>query len=532
MKKTVLSFAVLALLNSLAVSAEINSQDVNNTQNVNNNGKIEVVKGKTKHYKVSHKVSNATSSNNEDRTAVLERQVQELSSEVQDLAKNKYLIPAPAGKEPPWIAYFHQHGPMIVTSPTVSMVVKEDGSDLYINMPSVNEDLALLTARQSMDEYYTKYGLVHDRPIVVLSGDLEGQVQYDRDYIDPTRISTDLTSADLEAVIEVNSWVSGLLLFSYNNLTVDYVVGQLSNLLYLNRGYITFGNLNKFPLYFTIGQFYVPFGNYANYMITTPLTQAIGKTKARAIELGFEASGFYGAVFGFNGFTFVNNSSTINNGGADLGYKFSKGKFSSEIAVSVIANIADAQGILNTPGVSYFPINPFTGFLEEADLGTNKLHKYVPAGDIFASISFDPFTLQAEYLSAFEAFDPLDLSFQDFNPHWDAGNPTVNVNNLRGAKIGALDVEGVYNFNFYTKPSFISAGYGRSWQAMALNAPEQSLFVSLSSSLLKSTREAIEYRHDINYSPSNFAHGDQDFVFFPTGRKNRDLVTLSLKFFF
>lgn len=522
-KKIVLSLAVLSLLGSLAISAETNTQDVNK------NGNFEVVKGKTKHHKATHK--NYSANNN----VSLEKQVQELRSEVFEL-KNQKTVQMQPKREAAWLAYLHEHGPMLMTSPEVPVVSKEDGSDLYINMPSVREDYALLKARQKTNKYYLDNGITQDRPVIVFSGDVEGQVQYDRDYIDPTRITVDLTSAELEMVAEVNPWVSGLMLFSYNNQTFDYIVGQMESTLYLNRGYVNFGNLDKFPLYFTIGQFYVPFGNFGNYMITTPLTQALGRVKARAIELGFEAAGFYGAVYGFHGHTFVDNNSTLNDGGADLGYKYSSGKFSTEISVSAIANIAEAEGMLQSPSVVYG--NPFNGFLQFLDspypeFNSNTLKKYVPAGDIFGSVTYDQFTLQAEYLAAFKAFDGANLSFQTFDPGYLPDDITKNDPALlRGARISALDIEGVYNFNFYTKPSFISAGYGRSWEALAFDAPEQSFFVSLSSSLLKSTREAIEYRHDINYSSGDYANGALDALIHPIGRKNRDLVTLSLKFFF
>lgn len=508
MKKIVLSFAALSLFSGLAISADVTTKDVNNDQ-----GKPVLVKGKSKHHQ------HAKVTKYDDRTTILERQVSELNSEVSELKKTQYLRPT---KETPWVQYFHQHGPMVVTSPVVPMVSREDGYDLYINMPSINEDLALLKSRQKMDDYYTKYGIVHDRPVVVLSGDLEGQVQYDRDYVDPTRITTTLASADFEVVGEINSWVNGLMLISFNNGAIDYVVGQISNLLYLNRGYLTFGNLNKFPLYFTIGQFYVPFGNYANYMITTPLTQIVGKTKERAILAGFQAGGFYGAIFGFNGMSFVSNDSTFNNGGANLGYTYTKDKFSVDFGISYLVNIADSEGMQKTPGVSYASLigsRIFNGFGAQPDLDTEQLHHNVPAGDIHGFISYDPFVLLAEYVGTFQSFDSEDLAF-----------------NNEGAKISALDIEGVYNFNIYTKPSFLSAGYGRSWEALILNIPEQSFFVSLSSSLLRSTREAIEYRHDINYSPSDSASaptfGFPNKPFSPEGRRNRDLITLSLKLFF
>lgn len=508
MKKIILSFAVLSLLSCIALAA-----DSDNPKDVNANPtKSTVVKVKTKHHKNIAK-------NYDSRTAMLEQEVQQLNHEVSLLRNVKYIQPSP-NRGNLWIDYFRQHGPMVVTSPLVPVVSKEDGSDLYINMPSVNEDYALLAARQNMENFYAKYGITQDRPVVVLSGDLEGWVQYDRDYFDPTNISTTLASADLEVILEVNSWVSGLVLVSYNNLTIDYIVGQISNLLYLNRGYIVFGNMNKFPAYFTIGQFYVPFGDYANYMITTPLTQALGRIKARAISAGFKFGYFYGAVFGFNGASFVSNSSTLNNGGADLGFKYQKDKLTFELGAGYIVNLADSDAMQNTPGVSYSSqIDQFLGFhFNEA---TEQISNEIPAGDVHVSFTYDPFTILAEYVGSLKAFDVADNSL---------------LFNGSGAKMAAFDAEAVYNFNFYTKPSFISAGYGRTWEALILNLPEQSIFVSLSSSLLKSTREAIEYRHDINYSSSDTARGTSSQApaspFHPLGRQNRDLITLSLKFYF
>ncbi len=60
---------------------------------------------------------------------------------------------------------------------------------------------------------------------------------------------------------------------------------------------------------FTGGRFTVPFGSYETNMISDPLTLEIGETGEDALMVGFEAAGFYGSFYVFNGDT--------NEGGGD-----------------------------------------------------------------------------------------------------------------------------------------------------------------------------------------------------------------------
>jgi hypothetical protein len=98
--------------------------------------------------------------------------------------------------------------------------------------------------------------------------------------------------------------------------------------------------------------------------------------------------------------------------------------------------------------------------------------------------------LFAEYVSALRAFDAYDLMFDG-----------------SGARPSAFDIEAAYRFKVISKPAFISAHYGQTSEALALNLPLRSYVGTMGISLWKSTVQKIEYRHELNYGYNDYASG-------------------------
>jgi hypothetical protein len=290
---------------------------------------------------------------------------------------------------------------------------------------------------------------------------------------------------------EINKWCSAYAVLSYQDSNTPYGYAASDSYVYVDRAFLTIGNLNKTPFYGTIGRVNVPFGAYDNFFISDPLTLVIAKTKEQPVVLGFDGiAGFFGSIYAFAGETYTNSSGQINNGGINLGYKYASKNFSTKLGVGIIANIADSKTALGsfnhgdyTPnGVFYDPVN-------------RQIDHNVPALDINATFTFmEHFNIFAEYITALREFSQNDLSFND-----------------DGALISALNLELGYNNTISDRPYTLAVGYQQSWESLGLNVPEYSFVASAAISLWRSTVEKIEYRYDINYDSDDYASGAGSF---------------------
>lgn len=410
----------------------------------------------------------------------------------------------------------YQYAPVIYASPYITGVDPAyDGSDLIINWSSINEDLALLKQRKRHEDILKQLGLPYpDRPIISLSGYLEARAFAQNTFQSATKSDIDLNEAKIDVTAEVGEWAHALVAIAYDRGSPSGGGARYSNSrIYLDRGLLTIGNLNKTPLYGTIGQYYVPFGIYSNYMIVDPMTKTMARTKARALELGFFKNGIYSAVYAFKGDSYVEgHDPAINNGGLNLGYKFTKDKFTSDVGVSYIMNMADSRGMQSTGGSG--SNSTFNGFSSNG--ASEALQHQVPAGDAHATFTYGSYSLIAEYVSALRSFDIEDMMY-----------------NNQGATPSAFNIQAVYKFSPYNKPSFVSANYGQTWQALALNLPRQSLVATLGTSLWKCTVEKLEYRHELNYAYGDTASGGNlSGVITPTGSRIANIAMFQIDVFF
>lgn len=379
-------------------------------------------------------------------------------------------------------------GPTVTTSPYLGIRSAFDGRDLMVNLPSMNEDLRILLQRQELKH---KLGALPcaDRPIVELSGDLTGRAFYAERFNDAGSIhSIELNGVRLDTLAEVSDWAFGLISLNYDSSSLPSVLpGSGSRIKNSNvglaRGFLTVGDLDEYPVYFSLGQMFVPFGRYSSTLLSSPLTAAIGKTNARALNLGFYLDGLFGAVYGFRGDSKVGDTG-INQWGVNLGYEHSGDGLHYEVGAGYIANIADSTGLqcanLSGTGFRGFAFSPVTEMLQQR----------VPAYDVHGSATYCDVTVRGEFVGTTRAFDANDLSY-----------------NGKGAKLNALHLEVVrrqalmeYNFN-------LALVYDHAWDAVALGLPKQSFSAVLNTSIWKNTIQSIEYRHDRNYSSGDTGAG-------------------------
>lgn len=406
--------------------------------------------------------------------------------------------------------------PLVVGSPYVQgHEVAYDASDLMINWSAVNEDLSLLKQNQQDRAELKARGLPPaDRPIIELSGYVEGGAYWQEDYENPTKSDINLTAAKIMVASEVSSWASAEAVLAYDSTMINDAPRFSNSRIFIERAFATIGNFDEAPVYGTLGQFYVPFGSYSNVQIVDPLTKTLARTLARAFKLGFYKNNLYAGIYAFKGETsIVGDNPLINNGGINLGYKYIGQNFTVEVGTSYIMNLADSKGMLivSSPNQA-----TFSGF---GSSGSSTLQHQVPAGDLRATFAYGNLSLITEYVTALRGFDRADMMF-----------------NNHGATVGALFIHPIYNFHiFNNRPAFISGGYQQSWEALALHLPQNSYVATLGISLWKSTSEKLEYRHDINYQFSDIASGGGlPGIITPSTHdfRERNVVTASIDVYF
>lgn len=461
------------------------------------------------------------------RTQVLESELQRVQNKVATLQSNPDKISLnELTAHQSLVTSLHPFfiiGTPVISSPFIGINSAYNASDLVVNQPYVNEDLFLLQQRKQIYSYLKQTGhTLSDTPIVNLSGKIESQIFHTSHFSNFQHNSAtdiDLTGIELDTEILVNNWITGLIAFVYDNtLPIDMSPRRIDNSReLLERGFLTIGNLVKFPLYATMGQFYAPFGQYSTAMISDPFTEILGRTKARALALGFskqfnDENNLNLAAYIFRG---PSRTSLENNGlrnyGANAEYIFTKPKWNIDIVGSYIRSIADSIGMQHNGNNGP---NNFEGF---ATNNNTEILNPVPGLAARGTLSIASFSITGEYVMASRSFSQTVLSFDN-----------------QGAKPSAFHAEAEYKFNVLERPSAVIIGYDESKDALGLLIPKKRYIATVSTSIWKDTIEGLEFRHDIDYSAIDIAYGQSGLGFNSikgTG-KSGNTITLQVGLYF
>lgn len=463
----------------------------------------------------------------ESQIRILKNQIDQIQNKDQSKSKSDNDLSDNSNNQLYSLVEMYAHGPAVVTSPAFGIRSSDEGvaDNLMVNLSSINEDMVLLELRKKLDNYATEKGIsIPYRPIIVLSGGVEGQVLYDNNnnYTKNSKTDVNLSRAELDVIAEAGPWTTASMIINYEDKRdTNYsntVARSNHSRIRLDRGFLTIGQLNKFPIYATIGQMYASFGKYASYMVTTPPTQILGRVKDRMLTIGYNQFGVYAQIYGMSGETqSKTGSEIIKHSGFDLGYKlFEHDNFVMDLGAGVLGCLAESEGMQNNvfgKKVSSSGTNPSGGeIITSRVMGIN--------GHIEVDF-YNAYTVLAEYIGASKAYDVTDLAF-----------------NGHGARPQAFDIQGAYRFKVINRPSTIFAGFSLTEQALALDVPKQSFFAGYTMSIIKNTLASIEYRHDINYSLGDTSTsnntsigGTRNISATVTGRQN-NTVTLQLGVYF
>lgn len=378
-------------------------------------------------------------------------------------------------------------GTPVVSSPYLGDRPAFDGSDYIVNISSINRDIRLMQQRRKLYHAYENMGYpIPQMPIISLSGALEPAALFHSDS-DRTRTGDfNLGTSELDIAAALNENVEAFMAIAYDSSSPPAGGTRVNNSAFnLNMGFINIGNLDKTPFYFTAGQIYVPFGRYSSAMATSALTLRLARTKSRPFVLGYKSqgpAGLFAAVYGFRGETDLGKSGV---GGVNVGYTFAGNDYSGEVGGGYISAINESAGMQNT---AVTPFTTFGGFSSVTN--GSELVKKIPGADFHANVSFDRYSLTAEWVGATQSFRTQDLSY-----------------NGHGAKPQAGQLEAGMTFMAFDKPASVGIGYQYTRQALALNLPQQRINAVFNISLWKDTIETIGYQHDINYKTTEFGNG-------------------------
>lgn len=378
-------------------------------------------------------------------------------------------------------------GTPVVSSPYLGSRPAFDGSDYIVNISSINRDIRLMQQRRSLDRAYTKIGYpVPKQPIIALSGKAEPIGTLGQPYFGHIRSDWNLGSNELDVAAILNDKVEGYMALAYDAAPPAAGGQRVSNSsLGLNMGFVNIGDLDESPFYFTAGQLFVPFGRFSTSMVSAPLPMRLARIKSRPLIFGYKSqkdTGPFAAIYAYRGDTTLGSTGVS---GVNLGYIMDVYKSTTEIGGSFVSSMNDAGGMQFTGSV---PGTTFGGF--SSITNGNENVKKIPAAGAHLSTSFDRYNITAEWVTSLGRFRTQDLSY-----------------NGRGAQPQALQLEGGITFMSFSRPSSVAFGYQWSKDSLALNLPQYRLCGVYNISIWKDTVESLEYRHDIDYTKSQFGNG-------------------------
>ncbi|WP_159084534.1 LbtU family siderophore porin [Dongshaea marina] len=186
-----------------------------------------------------------------------------------------------------------------------------------------------------------------------------------------------------------------------------------------------------------LGKRWLPFGDYSSELYLSSLPKKLGHTDQTGLSMRFNQGGWSQEIYSFR------QDTRYINAGSPLGYG---------------ANLEFKNSQIRT-GIGY--INALNeASLMQYNLGTSGFYHHpissdVPAMAAYANFKLGQYYLNSSAVSAIESFDSQDLSF-----------------NGRGAKPGALSIEGGYHFSLFGNHAALIARSEMTQQMLSLRVPK------------------------------------------------------------
>ena len=400
------------------------------------------------------------------------------------------------GDVSPFLINLWENYVTVTTVPFLSDRLEYNGADLLYNTPSMNEDLTLLRQHAEILAKAESLNIDLDRPMIQMSGTIQGQFYSSAAFTANSVAAGDFTSGITLAASEIDmnvlasSWASGFMALAFNGSPTSTGNREPVSTIYLKRGFLTLGNLNRAPVYLTFGQMYAPFGAYISGLVSTPLTNSMMQIRTPVAVLGYFKNNLNVSTYAYEGSQTSGGDSILKQGGVNATYQLPFGSANNSVTFGGgwVSNIADSQGM---QGTGYSTVNnQFSGFAATAT--TNNLAHAVDGLDANANLVMSGFTLIGEYMSAARSFAAQDLTFD--------GNGAL-------PSVGRVELD--YVLPFFPKKTATTLGisYDRAWEALGLNLEKAKYAVFINTSIWRETIESFEYDYQKDYGTGDTATG-------------------------
>ena len=350
-------------------------------------------------------------------------------------------------------------------SPLLGWSTAFDGSDTLGYAHSYDLNLSLLKNHSKATQRANS-----NRPRIQVGGEVAADLKYyqggtssavSSKYTESFALST----AKLDFAVDASKMVSG-----YISLGMDK---KGTSTFSVQQAFFTYGNLNVNPFFVTAGAFYVPFGRYADYMVTDTATETLGQTKANAIDLGVTKKGWTVEAYGFQS-AYKNKSTDTNpliDGGVNVQFdkNFSKGELT--LGAGYLSNMANTDSFVAAAGTT------------PKATGTR-----VGAVNAHARFQNSKMDLIAGYVKAMKKF-----------------GSAANAGSLSGKEPTAMDLQAVYKAHFHSKPWYLGAGFENTSDAGHYTTdtgpmPKSQFSAMVDTNLFKNTALMFQYSHQKMYS--------------------------------
>lgn len=296
--------------------------------------------------------------------------------------------------------------------------------------------------------------------------EIGGIVEVEGSYNDPDEgdTSSDIVLSTMEVGVaaKVNEWVSAesTLLYEEDDTDLEFDVA-----------FVTIANPEQ-PWFVTSGLFYEPFGTFETNLISDPLTLEIAETRETSILGGLSYNGFSGGVYVFNGDLEKDGDDDIDNFGAFAGFHQEGNMSSFAVNLGYINDIGDSDTLQDV-------------IQDNIDAAGVEYSDFVGAISIDGMLTYGPFNLIGEYITATDDFDSNELAFKD-----------------SGAEPEAFNIEAGYSFTLGGVDMVAAIAYQSTDEAVSLELPEERIIGGVSAEILDDTALSIEWAHDEDYSTS------------------------------
>jgi hypothetical protein len=394
-------------------------------------------------------------------------------------------------------------GTFVSSSPFPGVRATFEGTELMSSLSSVNKDLELLLQLQQAKLYLDKNHIPYpEHPRIFLSGQIEMTGFIQKDATGHPNSDIDLTDTNLDFLMVIAPWIYGYIGIEYDNsLDPTYSEDRIQNSrIHGDSIFVTIGDFTYCPWYLTLGQVYIPFGQYTTYnAIHDPLTKILFRTLSRIVQIGFYNDTLQCAAYVYKGSSHADSGHNINNYGINLGGHFQLKKLDATIAVGLIRNVADSIGMQAVFG------DAFNG---------EDLHHVVPGINANGNFTLGNWTLLLAYNQVLRPFSERDTTY------------STNGTTFFGPKPQAFDIELAYAFKILKHASSIALSYTRSYEALAFNVPKERINMTWATYVYRGCLLSFEFNSDKLYDASNrvngkFVTGNPYFIN-PTNLGHRD----------